>query len=245
MAAWRANPLSSINEPDYPGQDQPVIRIESLEFAYRHSGFRLRVPTLVVAPGEKVALIGPAGSGKSTLLNLVAGNLTADAGSVTVDQEPMGALDERARRYLRVTTLGLIFQDLALLDYLSVMDNILLPYRLSRVLTLDNGVRTRADALARGMGLGARLDSPVGELCHGERRCVSLCRALLPKPRLILADDPVAGLDPGGRAQVLSLLLRSAEVYEATVVASIHDHELLGRFDRTVDCGLFQAGDQA
>ncbi len=237
--------MSPINEPDYPVQDPPVIRIESLEFAYRDGGFRLRVPALAVVPGEKVALIGAAGSGKSTLLRLVAGTLTPDAGSVMVDQEPMSALDDSARRYLRITTLGLVFQDLALLDYLSVMDNILLPYRLSRVLELDNGVRTRAEALARGMGLGARLDSPVDELCHGEKRCVGICRALLPKPRLILADDPVAGLDPAGRVQVLSLLLRSAEVYEATVVASIHDHELLDRFDRTVDCGQFQAGDQA
>ncbi len=237
--------MSPINEPDYTVQDQPVVRIESLEFAYRSGGFRLRIPTLAVAPGEKVALIGAAGTGKSTLLNLVAGTLIADAGSVTVDQEPMSALDDRARRYLRVTTLGLIFQDLALLDYLSVMENILLPYRLSRVLELDNGVRTRAEALAKGMGLGARLGSPVDELCHGEQRCVGICRALLPKPRLILADDPVAGLDPPGRVEVLGLMLRSAEVYGATVVASIHDHELLDRFDRTVDCSQFQMESQA
>ncbi len=142
VAAWRANLLSSINEPDYPVQDQPVVRIDSLEFAYPHSGFRLRIPTFAVAPGEKVALIGAAGSGKSTFLSLVAGTLTPDAGSVSVDQEPMNSLDDRARRYLRITTLGLVFQDVALLDYLSVMDNILLPYRLSRVLVLDNGVRT-------------------------------------------------------------------------------------------------------
>ncbi len=237
--------MSPIVDPDYPAQDPPVVRIESLEFAYPHGEFRLRIPSLAVAPGEKVALIGPAGSGKTTILSLAAGILIPDAGSVSVDREPMNALDDRARRYLRITTLGLILQDLALLDYLSVMDNILLPYRLSRVLVLDSGVRTRAEALARGMGLGTRLRSPVGELCHGEQRCVGICRALLPKPRLVLADEPVAGLDPAGRVQVLSLMLRSAEVYGATVVASIHDHGLLDRFDRTVDCGQFQAGDQA
>ena len=234
-----------IDEPDYPALDEPVVRIESLGFAYPHGDFRLRIGSLAVASEEKVALTGPAGSGKTTLLNLVAGILTPDEGSITVDREPMNTLAESARRHLRITSLGLVFQDLALLDYLGVMENILLPYRLSPVLKLDNGVRTRAEALARGMGLGAHLDRHVHELCYGEKRCVGICRALLPKPRLILADDPVAGLDPQGRGQVLSLLLRSAEAYGATVVASMHDQELLERFDRTVDCSEFHAGEPA
>ena len=237
--------MSVIEELDFPAQDQPVIRIESLGFAYPESRFRLRIGTLTVAPSEKVALIGSAGSGKTTLLSLMAGILTPDEGNITVDREPIGSLVENARRHLRITTLGLVFQDLALLDYLSVMENILVPYRLSSALNLDNGVRTRAEALARGMGLGEQLDRSVHGLCYGEKRCIGICRALLPKPRLILADDPVAGLDPQGREKVLSLLLRSAEAYGATVVASMHDQELLDRFDRTVDCSQLHTGEQA
>ncbi len=200
---------------------------------------------LAVAPSEKVALIGSAGSGKTTLLSLIAGIVTPNEGDVIVDGESVGSLVENARRHLRITTLGLVFQDLALLDYLSVMENILIPYRLSPALKLDNGVRARAEALARGMGLGDQLDRPVHDLCYGEKRCIGICRALLPKPRLILADDPVAGLDPQGRGQVLSLLLRSAEAYGATVVASMHDQELLDRFDRSMDCSHFHTGEQS
>ena len=234
--------MSLIDEFDYPLQEQPVIRIKSLGFAYPDGEFHIRVPQLDVAASEKLAITGPAGSGKTTLLNLLAGILTPTEGGITVDRESLASQGESARRHLRITTIGLVSQDLALLDYLSVMDNILLPYRLSRVLTLDSGVRTRAEALAKGMGLGPKLARSTLDLCYGEKRCIGICRALLPKPRLILADDPMAGLDPQGRSHVLSLMMRSAEVYGATVVASTHDHELLDRFDRAVDCSEFGSG---
>ena len=113
------------------------------------------------------------------------------------------------------------------------------------MLELDKGVQTRAEALARGLDLGAVLHRPVAELSYGDRRCVSVCRALLSRPRLILADDPTAGLNPNGRAQVLSLLLRSAEAYGATVLASVYDHDLLAHFDRAVDCSPFRVGEPA
>jgi len=108
--------LSTIDQPDYPVQNQQVIRIDFPELPYTHGGFRLRIPALAVAPAEKVAPIGPAGSGKTTLLSLVAGHSAPDAGVVTVDQEPLNSLAKSTRRYLRITTPGPVFQDLALLD---------------------------------------------------------------------------------------------------------------------------------
>ena len=244
-AAWRAYALFAALDPDDQIQTQPIIRLDSIRFAYPSSGFRMHIADLAVMPSEKVAVIGPAGSGKTTLLNLVAGILTPESGTVLVDQESLNQLNRTARRYLRITSIGLVFQQTTLLPYLSVLDNILLPYRLSRVLELDKGVETRAEALARGMDLGDVLHRPVAELSYGDRRCVSVCRALLSRPRLILADDPTAGLGPSGRAQVLSLLLRSAEAYGATVLASVYDHDLLDHFDRTVDCSPFQVGEAA
>ena len=121
-----------------------MINIQDLRFAYKRDGFALEVDRLVVDQGHRVAWIGPSGSGKSTLLQLVAGILSPQAGRVETCGTILTGLGEAARRDFRISNLGLVFQDFALLDYLNVMDNILLPYRINRSLTL-----TRQHGLAR------------------------------------------------------------------------------------------------
>jgi putative ABC transport system ATP-binding protein len=214
---------------------EPTIRIRDLEFRYRHGDYRLSLPELAVSPGEAVAIIGPSGSGKTTLLNLIAGIITPRSGSVTVDGVTVGELSDRERRRFRILRIGFVFQDFALLDYLDVMDNILHPYRISPALVLTPQVRARADELAGELGIGSRLREHPDTLSHGEKQRVAICRALLPAPRLILADEATGNLDRDNKERILRLLLDDVEARDSSLLAVTHDEELLHHFHRVVD----------
>ncbi len=222
-----------------------MIEIQALDFLYGHTDFRLRIPEFSVAQSEKVAIIGPSGSGKTTLLHLLAGILTPLTGTIRIDNVQVDALNDTARRDFRITTIGLVFQDFALLDYLNVLDNILHPYRITGALTLDKDVRRRAVILAQEMGIGDKLKRAANDLSQGEKQRVAICRALLPRPKLILADEATGNLDPVNKLRILELLFRSVETHQATLLAVTHDHELLARFDRVFDFQDFQDGNGA
>ena len=219
-----------------------MITIRSLEFGYRTGEFRLNVPEFGVARSEKVAVIGPSGSGKTTLLNLIAGILTPITGTVNVGDVPVNQLSDAERRYFRITNVGFVFQDFELLDYLNVLDNILHPYRITRALMLNKDVRARALMLAEAMGIGDKLKRFANDLSQGERQRAAICRALLPHPKVILADEATGNLDPSNKTRILDLLFRSVEEHDTTLLAVTHDHELLKRFDRVVDFQDFQGG---
>ena len=134
-----------------------MIHIHSLAFHHQHGEFRLHVPELTVARSEKVAVIGPSGSGKTTLLNLIAGIFPPGAGEIFIGDVPVHQLTDTERRDFRITSIGFVFQDFELLDYLSVLDNILHPYRITGALVLDQTVRARSTTLAESMGIGDKL----------------------------------------------------------------------------------------
>lgn len=218
-----------------------MIALRGIDFAYGREGFRLRVPALDVAAGERVAVIGPSGSGKTTLLNLIAGIALPATGSVRVGETEVSALPDATRRAFRIRRIGFVFQDFGLIDYLSARDNILHPYRITDALTLDAEVRARAEALAAATGITARLRSRPGALSQGEKQRVAICRALLTQPALVLADEATGNLDPETKGVILDLLLDRAAADGATVLAVTHDHELLPRFDRVIDFRDFRA----
>jgi putative ABC transport system ATP-binding protein len=219
-----------------------MITIRNLEFRYIDGDFRLSIPDFTVAKSEKVAVIGPSGSGKTTLLNLIAGIITPINGSVDVEDTHVNELTDSGRRDFRITNIGFVFQDFELLDYLNVLDNILHPYRITSALTLDKEVRAQAATLAQEMGIGDKLKRPANDLSQGEKQRAAICRALLPHPKLILADEATGNLDPENKTRILDLLFRSVEDHEATLLAVTHDHELLKRFDRIVDFQEFHNG---
>jgi putative ABC transport system ATP-binding protein len=134
-----------------------MINIQYLVFAYPSGEFCLNISELSISQGERVAFVGPSGCGKTTLLNLVAGILLPKNGSVMVGDEMVSGFNDTARRIFRISNIGFIFQDFGLLDYLDVLDNILHPYRITDVLTLNSDVRDRAVILAEQMGIADML----------------------------------------------------------------------------------------
>lgn len=225
--------------------DDSMITIDSLEFRYGRSSFRLNVPDFRVASGETVAMIGPSGSGKTTLLSLIAGILPPTKGRIVVAETEVGSLGDGARRDFRIRNIGLVFQEFELIEHLSVLDNILLPCRISPALTLDKPLRERAAWLAEEMGIADKLRRYVRRLSQGERQRVAICRALLPQPPLLLCDEPTGNLDPSNKQHVLDILLDYIQRNGSTCIAVSHDHEILPRFDRVIDFKQFQLQEAA
>ncbi len=219
-----------------------MIRLTDLEFRYREGDFALRIPELAVGRGERVAVIGPSGSGKTTLLHLIAGIATPADGCVETGGVDVTALDDAARRDFRIHRIGLVFQEFELLEYLSVLDNVLLPYRINPSLRLDAGVRRRATALAERVGIGDKLDRLATRLSHGEKQRAAVCRALVTEPELVLADEPTGNLDPGNKGRVLDILFDDADERGTTLLTVTHDRDLLDRFGRVIDFKSFHAG---
>ncbi len=216
-----------------------MIEVRDLLFAYRQDGFRLRVDSLDIASGERVAMIGPSGSGKSTLLHLMGGILTPQAGAIRVQEQQLNALSEPARRDYRIQNIGLVFQEFELIEYLTVLDNLLLPFRLNRTLLLNDAARERARRLAAELGITDKLCRYPGCLSQGERQRVAIGRALVTEPNLLLADEPTGNLDPRNKQRILDLLLQQAELRDLTLIMVTHDHGLLERFQRVIDVDVF------
>jgi putative ABC transport system ATP-binding protein len=217
-----------------------MIQVTDLEFRYREGEFHLRIPELVIDRGSRAAVIGPSGSGKTTLLHLVAGIILPLSGRIVTNEQDLTSLSDSARRDFRIAKIGLVFQEFELLEYLNVLDNILLPYRINPSLNLDRPVRDRAAALAHQMDIGDKLGRFANKLSHGERQRVAVCRALLPKPDLLLADEPTGNLDPRNKGRVLDLLLDYAKESGATLLTVTHDHDLLDRFSQVIDFKDFE-----
>ena len=217
-----------------------MIKISDLTFHYPQGAFSLNIPELQVQKHEKVAVIGPSGTGKTTLLNLIAGIRTPQSGSVQIDETRVDQLHDSERRRFRISQVGFVFQDFELLDYLTVRDNILHPYRITDALQLTPEVRQRAEQLAEAMGIGDKLAERPGHLSQGEQQRTAICRALLPQPSLILADEATGNLDPDNKLRIHELLFQAVEEHETTLLAVTHDYELLAHIDRIVDFKEFR-----
>lgn len=217
-----------------------MVRIENLTFGYGADGFRLRVPEFSLDDGERVAVVGPSGSGKTTLLNLIAGILKPESGRIEVAGTEVSGRPDAERRRFRASRIGFVFQDFALLDYLSARQNIYYPYRITPALVLDEAVRARAEKLATACGIGDKLDRHPSAMSQGEQQRVAICRALVTQPKLILSDEATGNLDPDSKARILDLLFEQASEAGAAVLAVTHDHELLPRFERVLDFAQFR-----
>jgi putative ABC transport system ATP-binding protein len=160
--------------------------------------------SLHLAAGEYIAIMGESGSGKSTLLNLIAGLDTPDAGRIEIDGRNMAELDDAARTQLRRSTMGFVFQAFHLLPHLSIERNVALPLALNG--RRDREASDRVSELLSAVGLIDRRSELPARLSGGEMQRVAVARALVHRPKLVLADEPTGNLDAESAAEILELL---------------------------------------
>jgi len=193
--------------------------------------FALREVSFELDAGRRVAVVGRSGSGKSTLLHLAAGIDVPTAGEVEVAGQRLGALADRARTLLRREAIGLVFQFFHLVPHLSVADNVALPELIAG--GRPAAYRPRVRELLDRVGLADRAGDPVPQLSGGEQQRVAICRALLRRPRLLLADEPTGNLDEASSRAVMELMLSLAKEEGSTLVYVTHSRELAALADET------------
>ena len=185
---------------------------------------------LTVQPGEIVGLIGPSGSGKSSLLHAAGLLERPDAGTILIEGEDVGALDERGRTRLRLAKIGFVYQFHHLMPEFDALDNAALPLRMGGLRQAD--ARARASELLTTLGLGERLTHQPGQLSGGEQQRVAIARALANKPRLLLADEPTGNLDPATSQAVFAALRDIVRATGVSALIATHNMELAGHMDR-------------
>jgi len=210
-----------------------MLSARDLQFRYPSGEFTLGIPELAVKPGEALGIMGPSGAGKTTLLRLLTGILVPDQGTVRLSETQLDSMTERARREFRLEKLGLVFQDFALLDYLSVADNLLLPLRLSGALTEEH--QMKAQALLERLEMMPHWKHLTSKLSQGERQRVAVARALLHEPLAVFADEPTSSLDGARKDAVMALLTEDAKKRNTALIVVTHDVEMQRWFDRVVN----------
>jgi predicted ABC-type transport system involved in lysophospholipase L1 biosynthesis ATPase subunit len=184
----------------------------------------LRGISFEIAGGERVALLGKSGSGKSTLLNLLGGLDRPSSGGLQVGGRDLDQLSGREMARFRSTTVGIIFQSFNLIASKSAVENVELPM----VFAGQSPRNRRAAALGalEAVGLGARLNHRPNEMSGGENQRVAVARALVNRPRVVLADEPTGNLDSQTAWEVMALILDYVREHAATLVLVTHDEEL-------------------
>jgi len=214
---------------------EPIIELRGICKGFRE-GERERVvfrdASLRIDPGEWVFLLGRSGSGKSTLLNLIGGMDMPDRGEVVVGGKALNRLSERDRTLFRRNSIGFVFQFYNLIPTLTVLENVLLPLELVGRLTPE--LRNHARDLLQQVGLADRAETFPDRLSGGEQQRVAVARALVHRPKFVLADEPTGNLDAETGRQVLDLFQSLLRPSGATLVLVTHSSEVARLADRVL-----------
>ena len=211
-----------------------LIELNQVKFKYSGESNQevLNLPSWQVQAGENVLLIGSSGSGKSTLLNLLSGILTPDSGQVSVAGHALESLTDRQRDRFRATEIGYVAQSFNLIPYLSAIDNIKLANYFAdkaKQGAKDNGI----EPLLLELNITqAQWHKPVNQLSIGQQQRVAIARAIVNKPKLLIADEPTSSLDQANRDTFMSVLMKTAETHDMTLVFVSHDLSLSNQFHR-------------
>lgn len=188
----------------------------------------LDVPAYRVAAGEQTVLVGPSGCGKTTLLHIIAGIVRPDAGRVSLDNVELTKFSEAARDRIRADKLGYVFQTFNLLPGFSALENVLLGMTFAARRTSAE----RARRLLDRVGLSHRMNHRPTTLSVGEQQRVAVARALANQPKLLLADEPTANVDPRNQQQIIDLIRETCLEEKIALVLVTHSLEVAGQFSR-------------
>ena len=217
------------------GPTEGVLVCRSIVRQFREGDSTLEVlrgVDLTVREAERVAIIGTSGSGKTTLLQIIGGLDDPTSGEVHVNGQSIANIDEKDKSALRNQFIGFVYQFHHLLPEFSAKENVAMPLLIRR-LRKDEAMQQAADLLSR-VGLGERLDHKPGELSGGERQRAAVARALITRPKLVLADEPTGNLDAGNGQHVLQLMLELNQELNTSLVIVTHDHSIAGKMDRVL-----------
>ncbi len=207
-----------------------MVHIENLNFGYTGQEI-LSIPRIEIREGQHMMILGNSGSGKTTLLHILGGLLKPKEGKVTIDGIDLYKQSATARDKYRGRSIGLVFQKPHLISALTVQGNLLLAQYLSGMAQDKDRIR----AVLSELDLVDKINARVKRLSQGEQQRVTIARALLNKPRVILADEPTASLDDDNSSRVINLLKGQAEKNGASLIIATHDQRVKKEFDLHLD----------
>ncbi len=215
-----------------------MISVHQLSKTYETPGEAIQVLDrldLTLATGETAAIVGPSGSGKSTLLNLLGALDRPTSGSITIGDQDISTFTEEQAAAFRNHSLGFIFQQQHLLPQLNVLENVLVPRLAGDWHETAADTEKRALQLLENVGLSDRLHHLPWQLSGGEKLRTAVARALINRPKLILADEPTGSLDPASADTVADLLLALNRDHGVTLIVVTHNLAIARRMEKTFE----------
>ncbi|OQW74680.1 MAG: ABC transporter [Proteobacteria bacterium ST_bin11] len=227
---------------------QSIIDVQNLSFSYGVGELKrpvLKNIDLSIGEGEIVIMTGPSGSGKTTFLTIIGGLRQANDGAVTVLGQQLVNSNEKSKVKIR-RQIGYIFQQHNLLKSLSALQNVGMSLELQQGMSEKQRLKLSAEILG-AVGLADRLHYKPEQLSGGQRQRVSIARALVGKPKIILADEPTASLDKQSGLEAVNILKRLAKESNTTIVLVTHDYRILDIADRIIELedGIIKSNPQA
>lgn len=207
-----------------------MLEARDLRFAYKQGTSEFEFPDILCDRGEQWLLLGQSGSGKTTLLHLLGGLRKLDSGKIVIDGQNITTMPEARLDRFRGRNIGIIFQQAHFVRSLTVRENLRLGQTLAGLPADDNRINIILDRL----GIRQKADVSPRQLSIGEQQRASICRALINRPKLILADEPTSALDDYHCNEVINLLREQAAAEQITLLIVTHDNRLKTVFDKSI-----------